>query len=156
MLRGLLLLIPIVVTAVGMALLTDTEGGLAKEAAFGMPLVGYGNMSAWSWISMGGKGVLVLGAGVGVVAITLYGAGVLFATGQIAVGGIAIGQAGAGFSFFLGQLGGAFTALGQVVGGVLARGQGYLGKDGGEFLKELSAELNELLRFLPKKKAPAE
>ena len=105
---------------------------------------------------MGGKGVLVLGAGVGVVAITLYGAGVLFATGQIAVGGIAIGQAGAGFSFFLGQLGGAFTALGQVVGGVLARGQGYLGKDGGEFLKELSAELNELLRFLPKKKAPAE
>ena len=48
-----------------------------------------------------------------------------------------------------------FTALGQVVGGVLGRGQGYLGKDGGEFLKELSAELNELLRFLPKKKAPA-
>jgi hypothetical protein len=102
-----------------------------------------------AWIALGsGTGVLVIGVfGIGAVCLTLYGAGLLFATGQLAIGMIAFGQVGVGFTTFVGQLGPAVViAIGQAVAGIFAFGQGPLGRaDSEAFLRELSRELNELL-----------
>ena len=102
-----------------------------------------------AWLSLGtGIGVLMVGmGGVGVVSITLYGAGLLFATGQLAVGLVAMGQVGFGIILWLGQLGGAFIAAGQLAGGRLAWGQGHFGGDGEEFFKLLNEDLSDLFRF---------
>jgi hypothetical protein len=101
------------------------------------------------WLVLGGgHGVLVVGlAGVGVVSLTLYGAGLLFATGQLAAGGIALGQCGVGLSGFAGQVGCGFVAFGQGVGGVVADGQGSVGIKGAPFLRTFNAELSQILRF---------
>ena len=102
-----------------------------------------------AWLALGtGVGVLMVGmGGVGVVAITLYGAGLLFATGQLAVGLVAMGQVGFGLILWLGQLGGAFVTAGQMVGGRLAWGQGQLGSDGSAFFMQLHEDLTDLCGF---------
>lgn len=101
------------------------------------------------WLTLGaGQGVVVIGAvGWGVVCFTLYGAGILFATGQLAFGGIAIGQAGGALSLFLGQVGGAFTTIAQGALGVISRGQAAIGFDGQPFFESLYDELRGILRF---------
>ena len=98
-----------------------------------------------AWMS---AGVLVVGVGgVGVVSITLYGAGLLFATGQLAVGLLCIAQLGVGPVFFFGQVGAGFVAFGQLVFGALTGGQVPIGFNGKPMLRGLSAELNQVLAF---------
>lgn len=113
----------------------------------GMPTIGAGTQARPAWIALGGFGVIVLGAGVGIVAFTIAGAGALFATGQIAVGLVAFGQAAVGLVCFFAQLGVGMMGGGQVAIGGLVSGQGHLGFDGAEFLERLSADLNAVLRF---------
>ena len=101
------------------------------------------------WIQLGGgSGVLVVGiGGFGIVSLTIYGAGLLFATGQLAAGGIALGQVGVGISAFVGQAGGGLVALGQLVIGAVVAGQVPIGIRGAEFFEQLSGELVELLSW---------
>ncbi len=99
------------------------------------------------WLVFGGTGVLVLGAGVGVVEIGLYGVGLLFATGQLSAGLIGIGQLTFGLVFFLGQVGVGATGAGQMAIGGLVTGQGELGADGSDFLDRMHEDIQELLRY---------
>lgn len=98
-----------------------------------------------AWIALGGVGVIVLGAGFGVVAFTLYGAGVLFATGQLAGGLIAFGQLAVGLLFFVAQLGFGFTGMGQLAVGGLVAGQVQVGFDGAAFLRRMERDVDALL-----------
>lgn len=143
--------------------MTETVDGVSTlEPIANLPIVCWGDSHELPcWLTIGaGMGVLVVGiGGVGVVCLTLYGAGILFASGQVAAGGIALAQGGVGFSMFIGQGGGAFTALGQVAVGVIADGQGALGVSGMPFFTRLNYELNQILRFrgpLPKHAPPPE
>ena len=97
------------------------------------------------WLVFGGTGVLVLGGGVGVVEIGLYGVGLLFATGQLSAAMIGIGQLTFGLVFFLGQVGVGST--GQLAIGGLVTGQSELGADGGDFLARIHTDIQELLRY---------
>jgi hypothetical protein len=99
------------------------------------------------WLSAGGWGGITLGAGVGVVSYGWLSAGILFGVGQAACGLIAFGQVAVGPVFFCAQLGAGLTGLGQLAIGGRVMGQGELGFDGHEFLGDLNARLNELLRF---------
>ena len=90
-----ILLAVIIATSVvfaGITLLGDTT----TTEVLGMQVVSAGNFDQPAWLCVGGgAGVLVVGVGgVGVVSITLYGAGLLFATGQLAVGLLCIAQLG--------------------------------------------------------------
>lgn len=141
--------------------MTETvDGASTMEPIANLPIVCWGDShESPCWLTIGaGMGVLVVGlGGVGVVCLTLYGAGILFASGQVAAGGIALAQGGVGFSMFIGQAGGAFSALGQVAVGVIADGQGALGVSGMPFFARLNYELNQILRFrgpLPKNAPP--
>ena len=118
----------------------------APTVLFGMPVIG-SSMEQPSWISLGGEGVIVLGAGVGLVEFGMYGVGILFATGQACAGLIAFGQAAFGLLFFCAQLGLGFTGMGQLAIGVQVIGQGELGPNGQAFLERMNADLGELLRF---------
>jgi hypothetical protein len=126
---------------------TETE----PTVLFGMPVIG-SSMEQPSWISAGGEGVIVLGAGVGLVEFGMYGVGILFATGQACAGLIAFGQAAFGLLFFCAQLGLGLSGMGQLAIGVQVIGQGELGPNGKAFLERMSADLGELLRF---RSAPA-
>ncbi len=142
--RIFFLLIPIVVTALGLTYAVD----LPKETVLGVPLVGYG--SAQAWIAMGGVGVLSLGGGAGVVMIGFYGFGLLFGVGQIGLSaGIGVGQLGCGSTLFVGQVGGALTGIAQGFLGVLGIGQVSASLDGTEFFTTLQKDLIETtsLRF---------
>ena len=102
-----------------------------------------------SWIAMGGTGVIVLGAGVGLVALTWIGGGVLFATGQLSGGLIAFGQLGIGLIGFAAQVGTGLVGMGQGGLGLYTVTQGGSRNEAGKaFLKSLSAELNEILTIL--------
>ena len=161
--RFIRLMVVLLVTFLGFFFFPTNESGQSEESIAGMPVVCLGDAesdmdpdtnpigSNACWLTLGaGTGVVVVGiGGFGVVSLTLYGVGLLFATGQLAAGGIAFGQAGFGLSFFLGQAGVAPVAMGQVVGGGLVKGQGALGADGGPFLQELSREVNALLGERP-------
>ncbi len=124
------------------------EGKLAEPLFWGLPAVRVMSKEP-AWLTLGsGTGVLIVGmGGMGVVAITLYGAGLLFATGQLAIGLLAMGQVGFGLILWLGQAGGGIAAAGPVVGGGLAWGQGLLGKDGSTFFKRLNEDFNDLCKF---------
>ncbi len=161
--RVVLLALIIIITAIGLGIMTETVDGVSTlEPIANLPIVCWGDShESPCWLTIGaGMGVLVVGiGGVGVVCLTLYGAGILFASGQVAAGGIALAQGGVGFSMFIGQGGGAFTALGQVAVGVIADGQGALGVSGMPFFTRLNYELNQILRFrgpLPKHAPPPE
>jgi len=132
------------VTALLYGLIAATES--EPTVLFGMPIIG-SSMEQPSWISVGGQGVIVLGAGVGLVEFGMYGVGILFATGQACAGLIAFGQAAFGLLFFCGQLGLGFAGLGQLAIGVQVIGQGELGPNGKAFLGRMNADLGELLRF---------
>jgi hypothetical protein len=110
----------------------------------GMPVTGAATSDP-AWISIGGAGVIVLGAGYGIVAFTLYGAGLLFATGQLAAGLVAFGQLAVGVLFFVAQLGLGLVGVGQVAIGFSVVGQGQLGWDGETFLRRLSNDLDDVL-----------
>lgn len=147
-----LIIIAVLQAAVSAALfflvkLTEVE----PTVLFGMPVIG-SSMDQPSWIAAGGEGVIVLGAGVGLVEFGMYGVGILFATGQACAGLIAFGQAAFGLLFFAGQLGLGLTGVGQLAVGAQVVGQGELGPNGREFLERMSADLDELLRF---RSAPA-
>jgi hypothetical protein len=126
----------------GLIAATETE----PTVLFGMPVIG-SSMEAPSWITTGGQGVIVLGAGVGLVEFGMYGVGILFATGQACAGLIAFGQAAFGLLFFCAQLGLGFTGLGQLAIGIQVIGQGELGPNGAEFFTRMNTDLNALLRF---------
>lgn len=113
---------------------------------WGMPVVAVGGEQP-AWISFGGVGVIVLGAGFGVIAFTLYGVGLLFATGQLAAGLFAFGQLVAGLLCFVAQLGIGASGVGQLAVGGLVVGQAPIGFDGEEFLKRMNADINELLKL---------
>ena len=100
------------------------------------------------WFAFGGgKALVVVGlAGAGLVCITLYGVGILFATGQLALGGLAIGQAGAGIIGWIGQVGAGLTGVGQLIFGVYVQGQLPIGANGGAFHAALSRQLQSTLR----------
>ncbi|MCA9578292.1 MAG: hypothetical protein R3B40_07540 [Polyangiales bacterium] len=106
----------------------------APVTIFGMEPVCVGPMEP-CWLAFGGgNGVVVVGlAGIGLVSLTLYGAGVFFATGQLAAGLLAIGQAGVGLIGWIGQVGGGMTGIGQLIFGWLVRGQLPVGADGRAF-----------------------
>ncbi len=123
-----------------------TPGGVSVA---GMPVACLGNAEAGTscWITIGGFGVIVLGMGAGLVEIGIFGAGVLFATGQLSLGLIAFGQLALGPIFYCGQVGVGLVGMGQGGLGVLKIGQGHTGGEGRRFLDQLSDELNELLAF---------
>jgi hypothetical protein len=99
------------------------------------------------WLAFGGgTGVLVVGVGgVGLVALTVYGAGIFFATGQLAAGLLAIGQAGVGVIGWIGQVGAGMTGVGQLIFGWLVRGQLPIGADGAAFHQMLGRQLKSTL-----------
>lgn len=133
-----ILAVLIVVTTAALGFTTEmaVSGTTSRTRVLGAPVASLGEAD-FSWISIGaGSGVIVLGAGVGVVAFTLIGAGLLFGTGQVTAGFIA-GQAGTGL-----------VGAGQVVVGALGWAQGRLAMDGEEFIKSFNKDLNETLKFL--------
>jgi hypothetical protein len=147
--RFVLLSVIIVITTVILALTTEmgSSGSISETRILGAPVVTLAD-DTFSWIAFGaGAGVIVLGAGVGVVAFTVIGAGLLFGTGQVTAGCIAMGQAGLGLVAFLGQAGTGLVGAGQVVIGALGWAQGRLAMDGEQFIKDLNADLNETLKF---------
>ena len=92
------------------------------------------------------QGRVVVGlTGVGLVSLTLYGAGVFFATGQLAAGLLAIGQAGVGLIGWIGQVGAGTTGVGQLIVGWLVRGQLPIGKDGKAFQTMMLRQLHAAL-----------
>ena len=99
------------------------------------------------WIALGGTGAISFGMGVGLVSYGWVGAGVLFGVGQASAGLIAFGQVAFGPLFFCAQLGGGLMGIGQVAIGGRVVGQGELGYNGADYLKDLSARLNEILKF---------
>jgi hypothetical protein len=136
----------LVATTVLLAVCTQMGDG-AVTRYLGMPVVAWGNFEDSSWIAMGGKGVIVLGAGFGLVEYGLYGAGALFACGQVAGGLLAFGQLAVGPIFVCGQLVFGMLGLGQVFVGGWGIGQGKLAKDGMALLKHLDEDLDDVLRF---------
>jgi len=136
------------VTGIGIGLVSLVYGD-GKELVAGMPAVCVGSLEP-CWLAFGGgNGVLVVGlTGVGLVSLTLYGAGVFFATGQLAAGLLAIGQAGVGLIGWIGQVGAGTTGVGQLIVGWLVRGQLPIGKDGKAFqtmmLRQLHAALGRI------------
>jgi hypothetical protein len=148
MVRFFILLAIMTATALVLAVLTPTVDGVSATQWFGMPVVGFAS-DAPAILQVGaGTGVMVVGVGgFGIVCITLYGAGVLFATGQLSAGLLSIGQLSVGVIFLFGQVGGGFIAFGQLVFGGLTGGQVPVGFDGKAFLRELNAELSRVLAF---------
>ena len=131
----------ITVTAIALAL-----GPGGSEKVLGMPVVEVEGGGP-AWIAVGGSGVLCLGVGVGVVSLTIYGAGILFATGQLAVGLICFAQLGVGLVFACVQVGAGLTGIGQGIAGGLVTGQGTVGRDGEEFLRALDRDVENALRL---------
>lgn len=151
----------VILTAVLLAWATETEPAgdatRSRESVLGLRVVSIGSEDP-AWLQLGGApslapGVLTVGlGGIGIVTYGLYGAGVLFATGQVAVGLFAIGQLAIGVVFVICQLGAGLSGIGQVLGGGLVVGQGTLGGDGKKFLERLNRDVNVLLSWnaLPK------
>jgi hypothetical protein len=145
----------LVATAVILALLTPVVKGLAPTSYLGMPVVGWGKQDTPCWIAMGGQGVVVLGAGVGLVEYGVFGVGLLFACGQAAAGLIAFGQAAFGLIFVCAQLGLGLSGVGQLFIGGWGIGQGRLAANGEALLKHLDRDLDDILRFTSAPDDPA-
>ena len=152
------LLIMIVLTTAGMALFTVKEenarGNLvSKTKFFDIPVLSVNTTDAFQQpalivVGAPGTGVLYVGAvGIGVVSIGFASLGLLFGVGQGSAGLISFGQMTLGPVFAMGQLAFGYLALGQAAVGVRSRGQGSERRNGMAFMKSLSKELNEALRF---------
>jgi hypothetical protein len=147
--RFALLAVIIIVTSLVLGLTTTMApgGDVSQSQVMGMPVVSLSGTTGWLTIG-GGAGVLMVGfGGVGLVTFTLYGAGLLFGTGQATAGSICMGQAGLGLVAFLGQAGTGLVGAGQVIVGGLGWAQGRLAFDGKEFILGLNADLDDLFRF---------
>lgn len=138
-----LALVIAVVALTATLFLLSTDGG---ATVLGLPLACVGSWEIPCWITAGGSGVLVVGGGTGVVAIGIAGAGLLFATGQIAIGLIAFGQLALGGVAFLGQVATGLVGAAQGGLGWLTVVQGGNNVEGRAFLKQLDADLAETLR----------
>jgi hypothetical protein len=136
----------VVGVAVVLALITPAGDTGADARYLGMKVVGWGDGDP-CWLAMTGKGVLVLGAGVGVVEYGAFGVGILFACGQAAAGLIAFAQGAFGAVFVVAQLGVGLTGMGQLFVGGWGMGQGRVAADGKEFLRGLNEDLNDILRL---------
>lgn len=147
--RFAVLAVLIIITSLALGLTTTMAvgGQVSRSRVMGLPVVSLS--SATGWLTIGnGSGVLMVGlGGVGIVAFTLAGAGLLFATGQVAAGSICMGQAGLGLVAFLGQAGTGLVGAGQVIVGGLGWAQGRLAFDGKAFILGLNADLDDLFRF---------
>jgi hypothetical protein len=133
--------------AIVTCILFGAEAGARGPSTYvlGMPAVAWGTTEP-AWLQFGGAGVVVVGAGYGFVAFTMYGAGIFFATGQIAGGLFAFGQVAVGVLFYLAQLGFGASGVGQLAIGGLVVGQGPLGFDGEKFLTRMNKDIDDLLR----------
>lgn len=142
--RFFIILASTLVTGIGLGILGTVYESSVLIA--GMPPVCAAAVEP-CWLAFGGgNGVLVVGlAGVGLVSLTLYGAGVFFATGQLAAGLLAIGQAGVGVIGWIGQVGAGATGIGQLIFGWLVRGQLPIGMDGKVFQTMLLRQLGSAL-----------
>jgi len=123
--------------------------GAGDTNILGLPAVhtGGGKAAAPAWLAFGGEGVLVLGGGVGLVEIGLFGVGVFFATGQACAGLFAIGQLAVGVIGVIAQLGFGTTGIGQLIFGGLVEGQGRVGFSGEGFLTAFDADVTRFLRL---------
>ncbi len=122
--------------------------GAGDTDVLGLRAVSFGGKgSGPAWLAFGDEGVLVLGAGFGLVEIGVAGVGILFATGQVSAGLFAIGQLSFGLLGVIAQLGFGTTGIGQLVIGGLVEGQGRLGFSGGEFLRGFDEDVNRFLRW---------
>ncbi len=140
--RLALLVVITAVTAVALVLTTALGPG-EPTRVFGMPLCGI-NPSEPCLLVLGiGVGGVVVGVGAGLVALTWGGAGLLFATGQIALGAITFGQVGVALTFFAGQAGVGLTGIAQGVLGMETVSPGNA--SGKEFLTRLNRELGQIL-----------
>ena len=140
--KGLIRVILVIVgTALMLAIFTRYDGnGDALTTVFGLPVVSARQFHAHGWLALGqtGSGVLVIAqGGVGIVAFAQGGAGLLFGIGQGMISLAAIAQLGIGVLAFVGQVGFGAQALGQGVARRMST----------EHFKELSEELDELLRW---------
>jgi hypothetical protein len=154
-LRGVkqLVLIVVVVFATTLLLAAGTEyvgdTGHSRAVFFGYPMVAYAQKGAVGIIALGQTdawGVLTIAQfGGGLVAFTQIGFGVLFSVSQVTAGLLAIAQGGIGLFGFVGQMGAGVHAFGQGVIGYAAAGQGAAAAKGADYLRELSAELGEVL-----------
>lgn len=145
--RFILLTVLIALTALLFYLSAD---GSAEVYGMKLTCTGFGRKPCW--IGVGAYAVIALGAGVGMIELGMYGAGVLFATGQLAGGLIAMGQLAIGVVGFLGQVATGMVGAAQGGLGWLTVTQGGDNDEGKAFLKQLSAELDETLRFLPSRR----
>jgi hypothetical protein len=136
----------VIVTAVVMLVAHGVTGDEARVLGYRAVCTGGTDVDP-CWISGGGYGGIVLGAGIGLMAYGWISGGLLFGVGQAASGLIAFGQAVIGPVFFAGQLGVGLTGVGQIAIGGRVVGQGELGWNGSAFLRDLNARLNEHLRF---------
>jgi len=136
-----------IIVATGLILGMTTEvnaEGVSEATVFGLPLVGVG-ADVPVILAIGGIGVLCLGFGAGLVCIGFGGAGVLFATGQVAGGLITLAQGGVGITFFAGQAGTGLIGAGQGVLGIEVWSQDH--PDGKPLVQELDRDLAETLSF---------
>jgi hypothetical protein len=140
----------VVLVAVTSLLFYATADGSAQVLGMRLTCMDMGGDPCW--IGIGAKAVIVLGGGVGVIEIGLYGAGILFATGQLAGGLLAVGQLAIGVVGFLGQVATGMVGMAQGGVGWITVTQGGDNEDGKAFFKRLSADLEEALRFLPERK----
>lgn len=129
-------------TLAALAIFTEYHQGQAVTRVAGLPVVAFGSDSG-AWLAFGGVGVLVLGAGIGVVSLGLYGGGILFATGQLCAGLLAMGQLGLGIILFLGQVGAGLQVGAQ---GGLGFRRWTQGNDRDEaYFRSMWEELKEVL-----------
>jgi hypothetical protein len=132
----------VIVTSLGLAVFTQYQDGVSVNGLFGeIPVVAAAQKNAFGLIALGqvnARGVIVIAQnGYGLITLAQGGVGLLFGVGQLMAGMMVIGQLGLGLLFFLGQVGFGACGTGQLAG--YARGA--------EYLKEMSAEFNELLSF---------
>lgn len=146
-------------TALMLTWATDLEtvdgNSRSRATVLGIRVVSIG-VDEPAWLQVGGSdpevgpsGLVIGLGGVGFVTYGVYGAGILFATGQLAVGLFAIGQLAVGVVFVICQLGAGLSGVGQVLAGGLVVGQGTLGGDGEGFLKFLNEDIDARLSWKP-------
>ncbi len=147
MLRFWMLMAVVIVTLLALSGLSSVQSP-ETASLLGMPVVcGPEQAGAPCWIAYGGTGVVVLGAGLGLVEFGIGGVGLLFGTGQLAIGLIAMGQVGMGLVFWAGQAGVGLTGIAQGMFGWVTAYQGGESGGGRSYLRELSVDIADLCSF---------
>jgi hypothetical protein len=137
----------IIVTALLLVVTTPGDSGAIRLLDHRVVCTDSSSVADPCWLAFGGVGAISFGIGAGLVSYGWLGAGILFGAGQAATGLIAFGQAVFGPLFFCGQLGLGMSGVGQLAIGGRVVGQGQLGYDGAEYLKDLSERVGKLLAF---------